>query len=139
VSLLLVVALCLVASRQAAAAAPAPVRQQSDKEARQTEKARASVLKRGTGPKARVRLRLRDGGKLEGYVSESNADSFTVTNAETGHATRVEYRQVAEVKGRGHSTVRKVAIGLGATAVVAGVLAIVVWRNLPRGIGGGLY
>jgi hypothetical protein len=131
-SLLLVAVLA-----QAASAAPAPVRSQADKEARLTEKVRARILKLGTGPKARVRLELRDKTQLKGYVTEAGADSFTVADAESGKTTSVEYRQVAEVKGRGMSVGKKIAIGTGVTAGVLGVLAIVIAHSLPGHILGG--
>ena len=125
-SLLLVIALA-----QAASAATVPGGRQTDKEVKFTEKVRAGILKLGTGPKARVRLELRDKTKLEGYVSEAGADSFTVADAKTGKTTSVEYRQVAEVKGHGMSAGKKIAIAVGAAAGVLGVLAIVVARGLP--------
>jgi hypothetical protein len=123
---------------QAASAAPAPVGRQADKEARLTEKVRARILKLGTGPKARVRLELRDKTKLKGYVTEAGADSFTVADAKTGKTTSVEYGQVAEVKGHGMSVGKKLAIATGVTVGVLGVLAIVIARSLPDHIGGGL-
>jgi hypothetical protein len=132
-SLLLVAVLA-----QAASAAPAPVRRQADKEAKLTEKVHARILKLGTGPKARVRLELRDKTKLKGYVNEAGADSFTVADAKTGKSTSVEYRQVAEVKGGGMSVGKKIAIGVGVAAGVLGVLAVVVARSLPDHIPGGL-
>ncbi len=67
-SLLLVTALVQLAS-----AAPAFARPQANKEARFTEKVHTSILKLGIGPKARVRLILRDKTKREGYVSEAGA------------------------------------------------------------------
>jgi hypothetical protein len=132
-SLLLVIALV-----QTASAAPAGGRRQDDKEVKFTEKVRARILKLGTGPKARVRLKLRDKTKLKGYVSEAGADSFRVTDAKTGTTTSVEYRQVAEVGGRGMSKGKKIAIGLGVTAAGALlVLGVVIARSLPGHIPGG--
>ena len=36
----------------------------------------------GTGPQARVELKLRDKPKLKGYISEAGAESFTVVGAD---------------------------------------------------------
>ena len=49
-----------------------------DKQARFAEKVRANVLKLGTGESARVRVKLRDQAKLEGYISDAGAETFTV-------------------------------------------------------------
>jgi hypothetical protein len=121
---------------QTAGAAPAVGGRQDDKEVKFTEKVRARILNLGTGPRARVRLELRDKTHLTGYVSEAGADSFTVTDAKTGRATSVEYRQVAGVGGRGMSAGKKLAIGLGVAAGALGVLAVVIARDLPDHIPG---
>jgi hypothetical protein len=127
-SLLLVAALA-----QTAALAQAPARPGADKEARQAEKVRAGILKLGTGPKARVRLELRDKTELEGYVGEAGSDSFTVADAKTGGTTRVDYAQVAKLKGRGMSTGKKVAIGVGIGVAALVVLGVIVFSNFSVG------
>ena len=59
-----------------------------DKQARFAEKIKANVLKLGTGESTRVKVKLRDKAKLEGYISDSGAETFTVTNRKTGVATQ---------------------------------------------------
>ena len=41
---------------------------------------KANLLKLGTGESARVKVKLRDQTKLEGYISEAGEETFTVTN-----------------------------------------------------------
>lgn len=113
--------LLIAASAQTAVAAQASGRPQADKDARHAERVRAGIRKLGTGPKARVRVELRDKTKLGGYVSEAGADSFTVTDVKTGAATNVEYRQVSKLLGRGMSTGKKIAVGVG---IAAGALVL---------------
>jgi hypothetical protein len=98
---------------------------ETGEEARLAQQARISVLKLGTGERARVEVKLRDDSKLKGYVSAAGADSFTVTDSRTGESTVVAYNDVAQVKksGNGLSTMTKVLIG---GAVVAG--AVVGWQ-----------
>jgi hypothetical protein len=88
-------------------------------------KTRASILRMGTGEKARVEIKLRDETKLKGYISQAGADSFTLTDARTGASSTVAYSDVAQVKrtGGGLSTMTKVLIG---GAVAAG--AIITWQ-----------
>jgi hypothetical protein len=96
-----------------------------EKQARFAEKVKASVLKLGTGEAARVKVRLRDKTKLEGYISAADGESFIVTNPKTGITTQVAYPQVKSVKGNNLSTGAKIAIGAGIAAVV---IFIILWK-----------
>ena len=101
------------------------------------EKIRRKVLTRGTGVKARVSVKLNDGTKLKGYVSESAADDFTLvrTDAQTGTAVKINYGDVAELKGhgKGMSTTSKVLLGAGVgVGVTVGVL-VLLFRNVKLG------
>ncbi len=106
-----------------ACAGPVWAKASADKEARLAAKVKASVLAFGTGPAARVKVKLRDKTKLEGYVSVTGEDSFVVTDTKTGVATTVPYPQVKQVKGNNLSTGAKIAIGVG---IGIGVLLLVV-------------
>jgi hypothetical protein len=102
------------------------------------EKIRQKVLKRGTGTKARARVKLADGTKLKGYISEAGADDFTLvrTDEQAGVPVRVNYRDVDEFKaqGKGMSTTSKVLIGAGVgVGVTVGVLALM-FRNFRLNI-----
>lgn len=98
-----------------------PVQANTIEDARRVGKARASILKVGTGEKARVEVKLRDNTKVKGYVSEVGADTFIITDLKTGASSTVAYNHVAQVKkaGNGFSTMTKVLIG---GAVAAGVI-----------------
>lgn len=89
-----------------------------EKQARFAEKVKASVLKLGTGEAARVKVKLRDKTKLEGYLSAVGEEDFTITDLKTGAATTVTYPQVKSVKGNNLSTGAKIAIGVGIAAAV---------------------
>jgi hypothetical protein len=103
-------------------AAPAFAKSKEEKEAQFASKVKANILKLGAGPGARVKLKLRDKTKLEGYISEAGEDSFVVTDTKTGVATVVPYPQVKQVKGNNLSTGAKIAIGVG---IAVAVLVIV--------------
>ena len=96
-----------------------------EKQARFAEKVKASVLKLGTGEAARVKVRLRDKTKLEGYISAADEAGFIVMNPKTGMATPVAYPQVKSVKGNNLSTGAKIAIGVG---IAAAVIFIIFWK-----------
>ena len=107
---------------QLACAYPAFANSDSNKESAQIEKVRAGVFNLGTGPDARVKVKLKDGLNLEGYISDSTEDRFTVTNLKTGLTNTVEYSQVKQIKGNNLSTGAKIAIGV---AVSIGVVILV--------------
>jgi hypothetical protein len=92
------------------------------KEAELAEKVKTGISKLGTGANARVELKLRDKAKLAGYVSEVNADSFVVTDQQTGINTTVPYAAVTQIKGHNLGTGAKIAIGIG---IGAGIVLII--------------
>jgi outer membrane protease len=96
-----------------------------EKQARFTEKVKASVLKLGTGESTGVKVTLRDKTKLEGFISAADNEGFTVTNPKTRMATAVAYAQVKSVKGNNLSTGAKIAIGAG---IAAAVIFIILWK-----------
>ena len=89
----------------------------AEKDARRAEKVRTQLAKLGTGKDTLVRVELRDKTKVEGYLSEAGADSFTVTDRE-GKTTTVAYPQVRKARGNNLSTGAKIAIGIGIGAAV---------------------
>ncbi len=96
-----------------------------EKQARFAEKVKVNVLKLGTGEAARVKVKLRDKTKLEGYVSAIGEEDFTITDQKTGVATTVAYPQVKSVKGNNLSTGAKIAIGAG---IAAAVIFLILWK-----------
>src|SRR5262245_26507110 len=91
----------------------------SEKEARLAEKVKAGIAKLGVGPDARVKVNLKNKTKLAGYISETENESFVVTDLKTGHTTTVAYADVAQVQGNNLTTRTKIII---AAAIVAGVI-----------------
>jgi hypothetical protein len=85
---------------------------------------KAAVAKLGTGSSARIEIKLIDGTRLKGYVSETAEDHFVIVDDKTGATTAVPYPQVKQVRGNSLSTGAKIVIGV---AVVIGVLALVGW------------
>ena len=95
------------------------------KEARFAERVKAGVARLGTGPEARVKVKLRDKTKFEGYVSAAEGDHFVVADAKTGATAVVPYAQVRSVKGNNLSTKAKVAIGVGVAVAIIVVIAVI--------------
>ncbi len=92
------------------------------KEIKFAAKVKDGIAKLGTGTDARVEVKLRDGAKLKGYISEARDDGFIVVDAKTGAATQVTYPQVKKVKGNNLSTETKIAIGIIILVVILQVV-----------------
>lgn len=100
-----------------------------EKQARLALKVKESVLKFGTGQSARVKVKLHDKTKLQGYISAANGERFTVTDS-TGMATTINYPQVKSVQGNNLSTGAKIAIGVG---FAAAAIFIILWYTTGPG------
>ncbi len=91
------------------------------KDAKFAEKVKTNIVKLGVGQDARVKVKLKDGTKLKGHVSQVDETSFFVTNETNGETTEVSYQQVKQVKGNNLSTGVKIAISF---AVLFLILAL---------------
>jgi hypothetical protein len=107
-----------------AGAQPVAAKTKAEKQAEFTGKVKAGIAKLGTGPEARVAIKLRDKTKLTGYVGEAGEDGFVVVNPKTGEANMVAYSTVAQIKGHNLSRGGKIAIVLG---IAVGVLAFLLF------------
>ena len=96
----------------------------TSKESRFAAKVKTAIAQLGTGPGARVEIKLRDKTKLKGYVKATNDDSFAVVDDKTSNATEIPYPQVKTVKGNNLSTGAKIAIGVGVAVIVIFALLI---------------
>lgn len=76
-------------------------------------KVRAEIAKLGIGRDAKVTVQLKDGKKIKGYVSETKADSFVVTDSKTLSQTEVQYSDVSKVKGQNIPAGASIAIAVG--------------------------
>ncbi len=105
---------------------PTSVNGQTEKDTRLT--AKADVAAFGIGPDARVSVKLREGKKLKGYISQAGEDSFVITDSKTGSTTSIAYAEVAEVKRKkGLSTGKAILIGVGATFGVLLLISTIVY------------
>jgi hypothetical protein len=114
---------------QMAYAPPAVAKTAAEKEAQFVEKLKAGVARLGTGPEARIEVRLRDNTKLKGYVSEVKDGGFAVTDPKTGASTQVAYPQVKVAKGNNLSKGAKLAIGVAALTALFITLALTIGKS----------
>ena len=95
----------------------------TDKTSKSIAKIKAKVLAFDTGEKKRVEVKMSDGTKLKGYISQAGEDSFTLTDFKTNQNTVIAFRDVKKVNNS-WSTGNKIALAIvgGAAATAAIVL-----------------
>jgi hypothetical protein len=98
---------------------PAHAQPQSD----QTAKVKAEVVNRLNKKEEHVKIRLRNGTEVKGYITQTSDNGFTLSNEKTKTGTDIAYADVQHVEGRGMSKTKKIAIGVG---IGVGVFAAMV-------------
>lgn len=89
--------------------------------------ARTQIQKYGTAKK-QLKVTLRDGNEVKGYVSRSDDVSFDLSE-KSGHVSKLRYEEVDKVHRTGLSRGAKMSIVVGSAVVVtAAVIAIEVSR-----------
>ena len=107
-------------------AAPVLASAQPDKQARTTGQVREKVGRLGTGERARVTVRLKNGTKLKGYIERVGENEFVLKDKDTGASLNVPYNDVVSIEeNEGRSTGKKIAIwagvGFGALLLLAAI------------------
>jgi hypothetical protein len=108
--------------------APLAASAQARNEQELAQKIKAKVEKIGSGPKARVEVKLVDGDKVKGYISEVRADHFVVTDKKTGGVTTIAYAQAKQVRTPEEISLKDSEMWVGIIAGVA-VLVFAVWAK----------
>ncbi|MBA3694116.1 MAG: hypothetical protein H0W77_11880 [Acidobacteria bacterium] len=104
----------------------------TDNNASNVEKIKANVLERGTGEKKRVRVKMLDGTKMKGYISQAGEDSFTLTDSKTKQTTVIAYRDAARVEDRGLAGGAKIGIWVGVAAAATLIVLYIAFQNAIR-------
>jgi sRNA-binding regulator protein Hfq len=86
------------------------------------EQVKAEVLKRGTGEKTKVKVKLRNGSEVRGYISKANQDTFDI-HGKNGETVTLAYADVISVHKPGMSTGAKIGIAAGAAALLIAAAA----------------
>lgn len=89
----------------------------TESEAKFVEKVRSGIATLGTGPEAKIQVKLKDGTKLKGYIREADDKQFVVVDSQS-NATPVPYPMAKQVKGNNLSKGTIFIIGLVGFLVV---------------------
>ncbi|MDQ3801179.1 MAG: hypothetical protein M3384_17295 [Acidobacteriota bacterium] len=80
-----------------------------EKEAKLAAKVKNGIGQLGSGKEVQVKVKMKDGRKLNGYVSEVNDDSFIVID-NLNMANTIQYSGVRQVTGKNNLTGKEIAI-----------------------------
>ena len=79
----------------------------------QTAKVKAEVVKRLNKKEDHVKVRLRNGTEVRGYITQTSDNGFTLSDEKTKTGTDIAYADVQRIEGRGMSKTKKIAIAVG--------------------------
>jgi hypothetical protein len=102
---------------------------QAERDAKALAEAKAKIHRAGTGDRARVRVKLKDGREVKGYVAESGEDDFVVRDTKTDAPTTIAFADVSKVNKlptpmtKAQNTAAYVGAGLGALVIVLMIVA----------------
>ena len=82
-------------------------------------KVKAAVAKRGTNEKKRVRVKMQNGTKIKGYITQIGDESFTLALSKTKQPVVIAYRDVSKIESGGLSGGARIGIIVGAAAGAA--------------------
>ena len=88
----------------------------------QTAEIKAALKKRGTGEKSKIKVKMRDGREVKGWIAELNADDFVIADLKSGIRTTILYSDAAKLKKSGLSFGTKIGIA----ALIVGAVAVTV-------------
>ena len=91
-----------------------------EKDAKFAEQVKANIAQLGIGKDAKIKIQLRDGTKLKGYVSEAKDNSFILVSEDNGISKEIPYPQVQKAKGKNSKTGSRIF----AVAAVIGLLVL---------------
>jgi len=100
---------------------PLALGQQPSADSAQVAKMKAEIIKRNTGDKSNVSIKLRNGTEITGRITQTSDSMFTLKENKTKYHRDLSYADVARVKGRGLSKGAKFGI---LTAIVTGAVVI---------------
>lgn len=101
----------------------------ASKNSAKVERIKSSVRKRDINKKERVSVKLLNGTKIKGYISQAGEDSFTVTDDGSGQSTVIAYNEAEKVGSSGLSKGAKIAIGISAAAAATLTVLYVAFQN----------
>ena len=111
------------------AANGAVISSDSAKEAKMVMKLKTELTKIGVGQESKLEVKLNNGTKISGYLSEINDEDFVVV-AQNDDTKRIRYRDVRNARGRHRH--HRFALTTSILGLALGVLLIALSGNSDR-------
>ena len=108
-----------------------PAQSNTSNDASKIEKIKTSVRKRGTDGKEKVSVKMLNGTKLKGFITQSDEDSFTIKDA-AGQSSVIAYKDVSKVGTSGMSKGAKIALGVGIAATATVTVLYIAFQNVIK-------
>jgi hypothetical protein len=96
----------------------------------QAEKVKAKIAKIGTGPKARVKVKLKDGTSLQGHINKIEDNGFELIADKSGTVNSVSYTDVSQVKTVVENPFSDPKVWLGLALIPAIIVIAVVAKGV---------
>jgi len=107
----------------------------TDKDLSSAVKIKEKIAKRGTGKNKRIEVKMQNGTKLKGYISQAGEDSFTLVDSKTTQSSVIAYSEIAKIKNR-LSKGDKIALGIVTAGVAtAAIVLISIYTTICRNEG----
>lgn len=116
-------ALLLIAILSLGFLSPAVAQSNPTKQEEKTAKVKEKVRKLGFGEQVKVKVKLYNGNKHQGYIKDVNDTQFVVTDR-SGNPQAIRYSDVDSIGGQNLSTGAKIGIGIG---IGVGAFLLFVW------------
>jgi sRNA-binding regulator protein Hfq len=97
-----------------------------------TAKVKAEVARLGANEKKRVRVKMLNGTKIKGSISQIADDSFTLTNSKTKQPTVIVYSDAKNVESGGLAGGARVGIIVGAAVGATLIILYAAFQHAIR-------
>lgn len=90
---------------------------------------KADITRRVAHNKAHIKIKMRDGARLNGRVEQAGDKTFAVKEDNTGKRIEVAYGDVDQVKGQGLGKGAKIGIIAGVAVGALAIAVVIALRN----------
>lgn len=124
---LMIFALALMLSL--ATMGPVAYAQQQSTDAQHTARVKADIVRRATGRRGLVTIKLLNGQEMKGRIDQANDRIFTLKDERTGKSSNFDYGEVKSVRGRGLSKSKKIGIIASLAVGVVVIVGVLSFKN----------
>ena len=103
--------------------------QQQSRQSQHTARVKAEIIRRSTGKRGRVTIRLQNGQELKGHINQIGDDTFTLSDERTSKLTSIAYGEVKSLSGRALSKGKKIGIIASLAVGVVVLVGILSFKN----------